>query len=133
MFGRAQYNGERLPRLRNDFRSRSTAATAVGDDAACGAVRAIAAKGIAMLDQGTLGYFYGSQAPSEYGNAGGYGGPSGALLDYDYWMRYYDSADRIGRTFDNGLAHEIEHAMGVEHVSETARYPTTPNAFACGG
>ena len=113
-----------------DSKTRAALARIAQRGAQCAA---IAAMGYAMLERGTLGFFYGSQAPSQYGRAGGYGGPWGALLDYDYWMRYYDGADRIGRTFDNGLAHEIEHAMGVQHVSETARYPTTPNAFACGG
>ena len=94
---------------------------------------AIAAKGLELLDAGKLGYFFYSEAPDQYDESAGYGGQWGALLDLDYWYKYYNGRDSIGRTFDNGLVHEIEHAMGLQHVDENARYPTTPNAFACGG
>jgi hypothetical protein len=61
---------------------------------------------------------------------GGWGSPElGALMD-EGWI------DAFGETDPNliGLiVHEVEHAMGRSHVSETVRPIVTPNQQLCGG
>jgi hypothetical protein len=101
-----------------------------------GACVEIADRGEELLEDGRLRYFDGSDNPAEYGDAGGFGSVAlGVALDADYWLRYYGSTDPIGRTFDNGLVHEIEHTLGRTHTVDpnAPGVPTTEHARACGG
>lgn len=75
----------------------------------------IANKGRELLAAGKIRFFHHKAA---YGDTAGWGNVGyGVLLEIEYWLfDHFTDKDRLGRNFDTGLAHEIEHAMGRTHI-----------------
>ncbi len=87
----------------------------------------IAAFGTDLLNTGRLQLY---EWQEQDGNIGGWGSPAIGVLPGDSWVD--DFGDPAGRgipSFDDELVHEIEHAMGRNHVEPNQ----TPNSLACDG
>lgn len=89
----------------------------------------IAAFGQQLLLSGRIRYF--AHVESIHGPYGGWGGPEiGAVLGA-FWVDDFGGAPSGHPNFDNKLVHEIEHAMGRDHVDASGS--DTPNSRSCSG
>lgn len=89
----------------------------------------VAEFGRTLLQAGQLRYY--PYVESIHGNYGGWGHPSiGAILDTG-WVDAFGGTPTGAPNFDRKLIHEIEHAMGRNHIDTEG--VETPNSAACAG